>query len=365
MADPTVSLAVPHDGPPTVECGAFLESPRRAPHEPGSRWDETDPGLAPRGWRVVGTEIVLGTACLKLVGTQESPEWSRPRADRPAWRRVDTFWIAPRLGIAQKVERIIEHREPARLEVSHRLVLTYDLQSSLTCLGGLAEDRRQEIEHTLRYRNSAAPLLLAPVRYTRQLAALAAKIQYHLENQPPTPYRDAVVEVGRLVEAARRGEAPPALPVGPGRPTVAVLGEVAPDFSASDFTNPGKSAHLRNWHGRPILLVFYNPSSPTATDLLRFAQGLNVAYARQLHVVGLSVVDDGQAVLAQRQALGLTFPVLFGGGLRTSYDVESTPKVMVIDSSGVVRAAFLGWGREMPSEVMAELRPWLAVGRPR
>jgi hypothetical protein len=74
----------------------------------------------------------------------------------------------------------------------------------------------------------------------------------------------------------------------------------------------------------------------------------------------MSVSDDVRAILNQRKALKLGFPILHGGGLRISYGVDSTPRLVLIDASGTIRAAYTGWGRETASEVLTELRRWLA-----
>jgi peroxiredoxin len=361
-ADPAVSLAVPLESAPTVECGMIVQAPGgRVPAD--QPWDVAEPGRPLRTWNLAGTETVCGTRCLKLVGVQQSPDWDRSRADSSAWRRQDTVWVAPRLGVAARVERVIEHREPARREVSQRSVLRYELESSLTCPASLAEDRRVEVRQGLAFRDAAAPLLPSPVRYKQHLDVLLNKINYHLEHQPPTPYREAVILVKRRVEAARRGEAVPepasvAPEVGPQAPAVAAVGEKAPDFLASDFTSPN-SARLARFLGKPVVLVFYHPASVTAPDLLKFAQGLSAAHGRQANILGLAVADDAEHVLGQRTALKLTFPLLHGEGLRGSYGVETTPKIVVLDAHGVVRGTYVGWGAETPEAVRAELRNWL------
>jgi peroxiredoxin len=354
---PGVSLAVPLDGPPTVECGAIVEVPRGRVG-PGSSWDVLEAGRPPQTWRAVATEMVTGTSCLKLVAEQKSDDWDRPRADRTAWHRRDTVWVAPRLGVACRVERVIERREPARRDPTERSVFRYELESSLQYPGRLGEDRAQEILRAEAFRASAAPFLATPARYTSQLTALLNKINYHLERQPPTPYREAVLQVQRRVEAARRGETPPALPAEtPTAPAVATVGALAPDFMVSDFGGP-EPVRLRRWLGRPLLLVFYHPDSPTAAEVLRYAQHLHTAQPG-LTVLGLSVSDDAALVRRQRTALGLTFPVLSGSGLRVSYAVETTPKLVVLDAAGVVRGAYLGWGRDTSQEVQEEVRRWL------
>lgn len=359
-----MSLAVPLDGAPTLEVGAFLEVP------PGrgivtQGWDVPDPGRPTIAWRLLGNDSFAGQTCLKLLGVQQSDDWERPRADRSAWRRQETVWLAPRTGLTLRVERIIEQREPARREVGQRAVLRYELESSLQYPPQLALDRRQEVLQAFSFRETAAPLLAEPIKFAKPLQQLQRRIGYHIESHPPTPFRDAVLLLRRQVDAAVRGEVVPvAHQAALTRPVpVAGVGDPAPEFVAGPITTK-ESARLSRWKGRPILLVFYNPASYTAADLLRFAQGIQAVHGKQVSVVGLSVSDDPRQVIQQRDQLRLDFPIYSGGGMRISYGVETTPKMVVIDPTGVVRGAYLGWGRETASEVLTELRRWLTVAPP-
>src|SRR5262249_3718199 len=139
-----ISLVVPLEGPPTVECGAFVEVPlgRISPDHP---WQVAEPGRPTRTWKVIGSEVILGTLCLKLEGVQQSEDWERPRADRAAWRRTDQVWLSLKQGVAHRVERTIERREPAREESTQRSVTRYDLETTLQYPGQLFEDRKREI----------------------------------------------------------------------------------------------------------------------------------------------------------------------------------------------------------------------------
>jgi hypothetical protein len=359
MADPMVSLSLPLDGPPTLELGMFVEAP--GGHVPASQtWEVMEAGLPARGWHAAGMETVNLTPCLKLVGVQQSAEWDRPRADRPGWRRTDTVWIAQRLGVASRVERVIERREAARRDVCQRSVIRLDLESSLQRPGSLSEAPRNEIQKAVAFQEAAAPLLPNPVKYNKQLMVLLTKVNHHLEHEPATPYREALLFLKQRLEAASRGEVPPIVEGEPTRPpSVATLGEPAPDFLASDFTTPGASARLANVLGKPVVLVFYHPSSVTAADVLGFAQEVYTANRGVVHVVGMSVDDDGSAVLKQRSALKLGIPMWYGGGLRVSYGVDTTPKIVVLDATGVVRGSFTGWGGETRDDVLKELRTWL------
>ena len=104
-----------------------------------------------------------------------------------------------------------------------------------------------------------------------------------------------------------------------------------------------------------MLLVFYNPASPTAAVVLAYAQQMSDSH-KDLSVLALSMSGDVDAARKQRADLKLTVPLLDGSGLRTSYNVDGTPKLMLLDGKGVVRGDFTGWGRETPDEVLEELR---------
>jgi hypothetical protein len=69
--------------------------------------------------------------------------------------------------------------------------------------------------------------------------------------------------------------------------------------------------------------------------------------------------DDADKVLQQREELKLPFPTLSGQGLKHSYAVEATPKFVVLDGAGIVRGAYIGWGRETPGAIAGELKHWI------
>ncbi|MGL4553328.1 MAG: TlpA family protein disulfide reductase, partial [Gemmataceae bacterium] len=354
------AVPVPVEGPPSLEVGMFLELPAGR-LRPNQGWESREPGEPARAWQIGTTETVLAQSCVKVVGVQSSDDWDRPRADRGAWRRIDTLWINARNGVTVRAERTVEQREPASRETSRMTTLRYDLESSMKQLATLLTDRRTEVTRAIEFRALATPLLPQPLRASRELAALGRRINAYLEAQPATPYREAVLAIKRHVEAAGRGEV---VTVGyqeaPREETTATIGSLAPEFLATDMTGPG-SARLARFKGKPVLMVFFHPGSETAPDLLRWAQGVHGSLGKHVHVVGMSASDDASAVLKQRAALGATFPVLHGSGLRRSYGVEATPKMIVLDADGVVRGAYLGWGTETGAVVLGELRRWMAA----
>jgi peroxiredoxin len=350
-------LSVPLDGPPTVECDVFVETPhgRIAADRP---WETGEPGRPARAWNVTGTEVVLGAQCLKLEGVQQSEDWDRPRADRTAWRRTDLVWLAPKAGVAYRVERTIERREPARRDPSQRSVARYELESTLQYPGQLFEDRKREILAARAFSDSVLPLLPNPGKYgPKPFEAVLAKISHHLENQPSTPYREAIVQVRRRVEAARRGEAPPAPPAEEPTPVVATAtpGQRAPDFVTTNLLTH-QSARLGKYLGRPILMVFYSPTSASAREVLLFAQEIAERHPGTVTVLGFAVSEDAERVRKQHDDLRLNYPILSGTGLRISYGVHETPKLIVLDADGVLRAGYVGWGTETPGGVAEELK---------
>ncbi len=359
LVDKGVSLTVPLEGPPTIECGAVVEVPK-GPVPLHHFWSVGEPGRPLRTWTVTGTEMVNGTSCVKLVGVQKSEDWDQPRADHTGWRRQDTVWMAPRQGVAYRVERIIERRPPARRDPTYRSLLRYELESSVQYPPQLVEDRRREILQTKTVEDIALPMFSNPSRNEQQLTTLLARLNFHLENSPPTPYREAVLQLKKRVEAARRGEVPPVLPPvveeseATSKPAFAV-GQKAPEFLVPDLLHPQKSARLQMWKGHPVLMVFYSPKSRLASELLRFSQQVADTLP-SLAVLTLALSEDPRPVLEQQQKMGLKLPILDGRGLRISYGVDSTPRLVVIDKDGIIRGAYTGWGAGTAREVLEEIQ---------
>lgn len=364
-ADAKVNLLVPLYGAPTLECAAFVALPSGR-ISLGQEWTALEGDRPPLTWQATGTEMVAGYQCIKLVGEQKSEDWDHPRGDRSAWLRRETVWLSPQLGLATRLEREILQREPAHREATQRNLLRLDMESSFQLSGQAGDSRRQEVMQVFSYRDNLKPLLTQPTRYGPHLAALQRRIDQYLENQPETPYRPALLQVKRSIESAQRGETPPE-PVSEIRPvrTGGAIGQRAPDFMATSLTG-ADSAQLRHWLGKPVVLVFYHPSSTTAATVLRFAQQLQARFPQRIHVAGMSISDNTDLIRRQQADLGLTIPLLSAGGVRGSFGVASTPKIVILDAGNVIRGEYLGWawGGETAREVEEELRRWLPASTP-
>jgi hypothetical protein len=355
------SLLAPLDGPPTAEVGALVEAPRSYLRA-GDTWPATEPGRPTRLWQVAGTEAINSTQCVKLVGVQQSDDWERPRADRAGWRRTDTVWLSPQQGVAYKVMRILERREAARETPTFRAVVEYQRESLVNCPGRMFDACTREIEQAVKFQREAEPLLRQPDLYRPQLETLLRRIAFHLQ-QPPTvgPYRKAVVQVQKRVEAARRGEVTP----DPGSdadpdPVIprAVPGQRVPDFVVSELVNH-QTVQLYRQLGRPVLLLFYNPTSEMSPTVLRFGRDLLEKHRPRLTVLALAVTEDEELVRKQSAELRLPFPVLDGRSLHQTFGVDGTPRLVVLDGDGIFRGGYTGWGAHTPHEVSKELERWL------
>ena len=142
----------------------------------------------------------------------------------------------------------------------------------------------------------------------------------------------------------------------------ATVGNKAPDFVATDLLSK-KTSSPHQWLGRPILMIFYAPNSLTAEPVLRFGQQFAQDGSSPFHVLGLAVTEDADTARRQHADLRLTFPVLTGTGLRQSYAVEATPKLVILDGQGIVRGQYVGWGPETP-EAVARLLTECLTGSP-
>jgi peroxiredoxin len=353
------ALAAPLDGPATLESGLFIELPGSRLVS-GKSWEVVEDGRPARAWQVVGSEVVNGTACVKLVGVQQTDDWDEPRADCGGWRRTDVAWLVPGTGLLSRIERTIERREPARRNPTERSVTRYDLESRIIYPGQLLEDRRREITQFRSLADALEPFLREPERNSvHALDAFQAKLTHHMENAPATPYREALVHLRRRIDAARRGETPAAEVTENAAPVanVAALGHHAPDFVVPNLVTH-ESTRLRRLLGKPVLLIFFNPVSRTASEVLHFAQEVNDAVGAEARVVALAVSEDDRAALQERDRWKLTIPMLAGNGLRVTFGLDTTPKLVVLDAAGVVRGSYVGWGKETPDLVAEELARW-------
>jgi peroxiredoxin len=350
------ALIVAVQGPPMLELGFLAQAPPGRIRA-GDSWEVAEEGRPPRTWQLVGSEVVTGITCLKLVGLQQSDDWARPRADRATWLRLDTLWLSPQLMVAQKVERVIERRDPLRQQPTQRATIRYELESRLRYPGKFFADRRQEIHKTRQFQNEVEPWLKQPALHRTQIDGACHRLEQHLENHPPTPYRPALLQLKTALDAARRGDIPVAASAEEPAPVAksVEIGQRVPDFAVTSLTDK-ELARLDRLLGRPILVVFYNPETAMGKEVLRFAKSVAAAPGNRVAILAMAVTHDPDFARKQHRELALPFPILDGEGMRPMFGVEATPRLVLLDAEGVVRAATTGWGYQTPGEITDMLR---------
>lgn len=352
-------LEIPVTGPPTLECGFFVPAPL-AKVGRNFTWDVADEGHPVCRWQVLGTETCAGVTCVKLAAVQQSADWDHPRADHTAWRRRDTLWIFPQLNVAQKVERIIERRDPARDLPTHRTIARYELESRLKYPGSMFEDRRQELLKAKKLHDDALALAKQPAQNRMQIDILLQRIANQLDRSTPTHYRKAFVHIKSMLESAKKGETlVPQVHVAdsPMQHTVKALdvGQRAPDFYVSSLTEE-QAFRLNSQLGKPVLVVFYNPATTTGIEVIRYAKQLTESTKGTVSVMAMAVTSDAEIARKQHRDMRLPFPVLDGQGMRMTFGAELTPRFVLLDGEGYVRLAQTGWGLQIPYEIQEALQ---------
>jgi len=345
-------LEVSVSGPPTLESGFVAAVPLTKVGK-GHKWDIAIEGKPTMRWQAVGTEASGGFTCIKLIGLQQTEDWDNPRADSTAWRRRDTLWIHPQLNIAQKVERIIERKAPARDTATERVTVRYELESGLKFPNVLFQDRKQEIVQASKYFEEVKSLVQHPAQNRTKIDLLHQRIAQQLDRQANSPYRKTLVHLKSVLETARKGdgpvlhanEDPPALPI----KTVSI-GQRSPDFVVSALTQE-PTVSLKSFAGKPVLIFFYNPGTALGKEVITNARTLYDKHSVNVGIMALAVTDNVDMVRAQHRDLKLHFPILDGNGMRLTFGADQTPRFVIIDAQGLVRFAQTGWGVHTSTEI--------------
>jgi hypothetical protein len=343
-------LSVSVTGPSTLEFGFLPEVPLTAVGKNGA-WEVQEEGRPARAWQVAGTEVCAGKTCVKLIATQQSDDWDHPRADQTAWRRKDTVWLVPQLNVAAKVERVVERRDPAHKVATHRSTVRYALDSDVRYPGRMFDDRQREIQALTKFQEKAASWLKQPAQHRTKIDDMLREVAHHIEHQVATPYRPAVLHFKQQLEAARNGEL--AVQTVYEEPVIIRklgVGEHMPDFAIACLTEK-QPVHLKQMLGRPTLIAFYNPATPTGRTVLLYAKELCEKQSGKVNLLAMAVTENAALARKQHAEMKLPFPILEGHALRLTLSVEHTPRFVILDGEGVIRWEMTGWGDHVPAEI--------------
>lgn len=305
----------------------------------GTEWHAADGDRPLRHWKCDGDvpNPDGGGRSLKLVGLQQTPRFEEITEAR-AWRRRESVWLDPKRLTVQRLERVIEQRDPGAAVAFTRVSTRFQLDSSVTYPSRLEAELRSEILTAWQAQRVGGGAK------AQDLAA--RKLLRHLKTQAPSPYREAVMSAQRELDAARRGEIRPvAAETTLARPIA--LGEPAPEAMVADPAT-GSLVRIGSLPGRVAVLLFFRPDSPSAVASLRAAAAVRTG---SVAVAALCVTGDLDQARSRMRAAGVDLRLLDGREAADKFGAKSTPRFVVIDTAGVVRELLDGYGTEVPEVV--------------
>jgi len=125
-----------------------------------------------------------------------------------------------------------------------------------------------------------------------------------------------------------------------------IVGKDAPDFvlKALDGTN----LRLSEFRGQVVLVSFWARWASDSRQELPALNRINRTYERAgLVVLGISVDEDLRRAREYAEDMKLSYPVMFetGAQLGHDYQLEKMPMTILVDRSGVIRYAHVGFRR--------------------
>ena len=107
-------------------------------------------------------------------------------------------------------------------------------------------------------------------------------------------------------------------------------------------TNDGKSLNLRQWRGKPVLLLFWDSASQYSAKSIYIVNNIYDKYrAKGLEVVGLNFDDDVSKAQSMINDYKLAWPQYVdkqsGWKLRKRFGVQTLPLCWFVDKKGLLR----------------------------
>lgn len=121
----------------------------------------------------------------------------------------------------------------------------------------------------------------------------------------------------------------------------AEVGAAAPDFTLTS-ADGAKTVTLSELRGKIVVVQFFNHECPWVAGSWSQTQALHEKYGEKgVKFVAVDCTHNhtAEAVAAQAQEHGLTFPILMNqeGHVGKAYQASRTPETYVIDKEGIVR----------------------------
>jgi len=139
-----------------------------------------------------------------------------------------------------------------------------------------------------------------------------------------------------------------------------LLGKDAPDFALKGLD--GKNLRLSEFRGQVVLLNFWARWVSGSREELSALDRINTTYHRAgLVVLGISVDEDAPRARDFATAMKVRYPILFDTSpdIGRDYLLEKMPVTLLVDRTGVVRYASVGFKRGDERAYLDQIRELL------
>jgi peroxiredoxin len=333
----------------------------------GSIWKSDEAGRPQATWKVADTESFKGQLGLKIVREQLTEGFYGKVARQEEWRRMDHLTLIPTNGFASRWERVVEVREIGSPDLTYRSKLTMEQAGRLVYSGRFYQERREETTMAAAFESILERLLAEEGRSgTAPFESLARRIrQYQIDNaaSDSLPYREAVVAIRKRSESAAQGNIPPVaaptivqasatVPAPVEQTSVLAIDKSIPDIELVRFDG-GASTRLVKLQGKTVLLAYFQPSSPTTSDVIKLGQQLQLQHKSACAILPLAI-GEKSAVKKLQESDEVALPLYDGAKVYKTHALEATPVFIIVDRNGIVRHVSRGWGSETAATIQRE-----------
>jgi|ERR1700722_14232539 peroxiredoxin len=140
----------------------------------------------------------------------------------------------------------------------------------------------------------------------------------------------------------------------------ALLGKDAPDFVLK--ANDGTNLRLSEYRGQVVLVNFWARWAGDTHREMRALDKINTTYERAgLVVLGISVDEDERRAREFAESMKVSYPNMFdtGSDIGRDYQLAKMPMTILVDRSGVVRFAHVGFKRGDDRMYLEQIRELL------
>ncbi len=142
--------------------------------------------------------------------------------------------------------------------------------------------------------------------------------------------------------------------------TAPLVGRDAPDFVLK--TNGGANLRLSEFRGQVVLVNFWARWAGDTHREMRALDKINTTYQRAgLVVLGVSIDEDLKRAQEFADSMKVSYPIMFdtGSDIGREYQLAKMPVTILVDRSGVVRFAHIGFQRGDDRMYLEQIRELL------